>query len=288
VLSLSILYRGPLASCNYGCGYCSLAKGSTTADHQLDAVSLDRFVDWAAGRRDARVAVFFTPAGEALIHPWYQCAIARLTQFPGIVKVAAQTNLSCSLDWVGACRTAKLALWCTYHPQHVQQAAFLKQCRTLDTLSVRYSVGMVGLRQHVAEAERLRCLLPRHVYLWINAFKHEAGYYSPELVSRFTAVDPLFPFSTATHASRGRMCRTGQEVVAVDGRGTIRRCHFVSESLGNLYQPGWERALQPRPCPNDECRCHIGYAHLVHLGLGEVFKDRVLERIPAYVSTTGR
>lgn len=288
MLSLSILYRGPLAECNYACGYCPFPRGSTAADHAADKASLQRFVDWAAGRSDDCIAVFFTPAGEALTHPWYQGAIARLTQLPGIVKVAAQTNLSCRLDWVQSCRTAKLALWCTYHPQHVGRETFLEQCRTLDRLGVRYSVGMVGLRQHVTEAEQIRSLLPPQVYLWINAFKHEPDYYTPDMVRRLTAVDPLFPFSLCAHASLNRTCRTGQDVIAVDGDGTIRRCHFVAEPLGNLYQEGWDKVLRPRPCPNTECRCHIGYVHLAHLGLRDVFKEGVLERATAYVSTMGR
>ena len=287
VLSLSILYRGPLRSCNYGCGYCTLVRRSTTADLADDEASLTRFVTWAAGRSDDRISIFFTPAGEALIHAWYQRAVARLTQFPGIVKVAMQTNLSGSLDWMETCSVDKLALWCTYHPQRAQREPFLNQCRALDARGVRYSIGMVGLGEHLEEAKRLRDALPRHVYLWINAFRHETNYYSPELAEQFTAIDPLFPFSLHPHASRGLACHTGHKVIAVDGDGTIRRCHFVDERLGNLYQPEWEQDLHPRPCPRDECHCHIGYAHLAHLRFGEIFREGLLERVPAYVSTSG-
>jgi hypothetical protein len=288
MLSLSILYRGPLASCNYGCAYCSLAKDSTAASHAGDEASLARFVAWAAGRGDDRIAVFFTPAGEVLTHGRYQRAIARLTELPGIVKVAVQTNLSCSLEWMRSCHTEKLALWCTYHPRHVQRESFLEQCRTLDALGVRYSVGMVGLREHLGEAEQIRGILPPRVYLWINAYRHVARYYSPELAERFTAIDPLFPFNLCPHASHNEACHTGHKVIAVDGDGTIRRCHFVAESLGNLYQSGWDQALRPRPCPRAECHCHIGYVHLAHLQLDEIFQEGLLERIPTYVSTMGR
>jgi hypothetical protein len=69
-------------------------------------------------------------------------------------------------------------------------------------------------------------------------------------------------------------------VIAVDGDGTIRRCHFVRLPLGNLYEPGFERVLQERPCPRGACDCHIGYVHLDHLGLDAVFGDGLLERIP--------
>jgi MoaA/NifB/PqqE/SkfB family radical SAM enzyme len=281
LLNLSILYRGPLEVCNYDCGYCTLAKNQSLVDLSRDEAALNRFMKWAEEHHDIRLSVFFTPAGEALIHPWYQRTLERLTRLPSVVKIAAQTNLSCSLDWVQDCNVAKLALWCTYHPAFVERDAFLKQCRRLDSLKIRYSTGMVGLKEHVQAAEELRSLLPPHIYLWINAFKHENDYYTEQLANRYTAIDPLFPFSLQAHASFQRSCRTGEAVIAVDGEGTIHRCHFVAEPLGNIYQSGWEKSLRPRACPNTECRCHIGYVHLVHLGLREIFGEGLLERIPA-------
>jgi hypothetical protein len=70
-------------------------------------------------------------------------------------------------------------------------------------------------------------------------------------------------------------------VIAVDGDGTIRRCHFIERPIGNIYDPGVEAALAPRPCTRATCRCHIGYVHLDHLGLRDLFAGGVLERIPA-------
>ena len=50
-LNLSILYRGPLSSCNYGCAYCPFAKhAETAAELDADRRALERFTDWA-GRR---------------------------------------------------------------------------------------------------------------------------------------------------------------------------------------------------------------------------------------------
>jgi hypothetical protein len=44
-LSLSILYRGPLSSCNYACGYCPFAKRrETAAELARDREALARFV----------------------------------------------------------------------------------------------------------------------------------------------------------------------------------------------------------------------------------------------------
>jgi hypothetical protein len=83
------------------------------------------------------------------------------------------------------------------------------------------------------------------------------------------------------HPSRGRPCRAGSAVISVDGDGDVRRCHFVEARIANLYDPGFEAALVPRPCPNATCGCHIGYVHLEPLGLEATFGDGILERIPA-------
>jgi hypothetical protein len=152
---------------------------------------------------------------------------------------------------------------------------------------VRYSVGVVGLKEHVAEAEALRRELRPDVYLWVNAYKRAAEYYAADDLDRLTAVDPLFPVNNVRHPSRGLACRAGASVVSVDGDGTVRRCHFIKTPIGNIYEPGWEQALRPTLCTNETCGCHIGYVHMPSLGLYDVFGDgvleRVLERVPAQV-----
>jgi MoaA/NifB/PqqE/SkfB family radical SAM enzyme len=281
-LTLSILYRGPLASCNYACGYCPFAKRREgPAELDADRRALGRFVAWAEGRpADDRLGVLFTPWGEALVRPWYRDALVRLTSLPQVVKAAAQTNLACGLDWVGRCDRHKLALWATYHPAEVSRERFLAKCRELSRRGVRYSVGVVGLREHFGEIEALRRELPPDVYLWVNAYKDVPDYYRAGEAEWLAAIDPLFPYNNRRHPSRGRPCRAGQTVISVDGEGTVRRCHFIREPLGNLYEPGFERLLTGRACTNATCGCHIGYVHMPELGLYEAFGDGVLERVP--------
>src|ERR1043165_3217475 len=106
---LSILYRGPLSSCNYGCDYCPFAKHTETdAEHAADGRALDRFVAWVRGRQGDHISILFTPWGEALIRKGYQRALVELTNLPNVDKAAIQTNLSCRLDWVEACEKSKL------------------------------------------------------------------------------------------------------------------------------------------------------------------------------------
>jgi hypothetical protein len=291
-VELAILYRGPLSSCNYGCDYCPFAKhAESREEHERDRLALERFVAWVRGRESDRIAVFFTPWGEALIRRRYQRAIAMLTSMPQVVKVAIQTNLSCRLDWVEACDKTRLGIWATYHPTQVTRERFLARCAELDGRGVRYSVGVVGMQGHLEEIAALRAELPAHVYLWVNAYKRVPGYYTPEDVAWLTAIDPLFPVNNQRHASVGRACRTGEQVISVDGDGTMRRCHFVKEPIGNLYAPDFAAALRPRPCSAATCGCHIGYVHMPHLGLDRVFGDGILERVPAtpiWLSAVGR
>jgi hypothetical protein len=280
VSDLTVLYRGPLASCNFRCRYCPFRKfRPTAAEIKADKAALRRFVRWAA-RPEHRLAVLFTPWGEAIVHERYQSAIVRLTQLENVTKVAVQTNLSGRLAWVRQCDVSKLALWCSYHPGQMKREKFLRQCRTLDRQGVRYSVGMVGIKKHVGEAIGLRRQLPRHAYLWINAYKDVPGYYTEEEFERWERIDPLFRLNTKPQQSLGRDCRAGESVIAVDGDGTIRRCHFVDEPLGNLYASDLAGVLARRPCPNATCGCHIGYVHMHDLDLYSVFKDGILERIP--------
>ena len=280
-LNLSILYRGPLSSCNYDCAYCPFAKRvESPGELAADRRALERFVEWVAGRTGCALSVLFTPWGEALVRPWYQRALVELTRLPHVVRAAIQTNLSCRLDWVAQCDRDHLALWATYHPTEVTRERFVARCRELDRLGVRFSVGAVGLREHLGEIERLRRELPSHVYLWVNAYKRQPDYYLDEDLRRLEAVDPLFLLNNRHHESFGRSCRAGTSVISVDGDGTARRCHFVREPLGNIYEEGFEQALYDRPCPNATCGCHIGYVHLDYLKLYEVFGAGVLERIP--------
>ena len=78
-MKLSILYRGPLSSCNYGCEYCPFAKHhETAAELARDRRALERFIDWVAARAHGdRIAILFTPWGEALVRRWYRDALVR-------------------------------------------------------------------------------------------------------------------------------------------------------------------------------------------------------------------
>ena len=275
---LTVLWRGSLESCNYGCPYCPFAK---TTDNRAalaaDRAALERFEAWAIARPDP-VSILVTPWGEALIRRYYREAIVRLSHAPNIPTIAIQTNLSCSVRWVEECDLDAAAFWTTYHPGETDRSGFVAKIHALEEMGARYSVGVVGLKEHFDEIEALREILPDAAYLWVNAYKREPAYYSAADHAFLESVDPLFSLNARVFETKGRACAAGSTMISVKADGTARRCHFLPTPIGNIYDPDFEAALRPRPCPAESCRCHIGYSHLPDLGLEELFGTGFLER----------
>jgi len=279
---LSILYRGRLSSCNYDCPYCPFAKTyDSRAALRRDAQDLARFVDWAAGQERRTLSILFTPWGEGLVRRHYRDAMVRLSHLPAMRRVAIQTNLCVGTRWLDDAERSTLALWCTYHPGQVSRAAFLGRCRELVRRGVRHSVGMVAMLEHLDEIEAMREELPASVPLWINAYdERPPGYYSDAQVEALQRIDPHFGFNLTPSRSLGAPCFTGESVVSVDGDGNVKRCHFVAEPLGNLYDGSFEARLGERSCPNPRCDCFIGYVHRKDLPFQRDYSAGLLERIP--------
>jgi hypothetical protein len=302
-MELSILYRGPLASCDYDCAYCPFAKRrDSSVQLRADRAALARFVSWVREQTDDRISILFRPWGEALTRSWYREAMVELSHLGHVARVAVQTNLSCRLDWMERADLDTFALWCTYHPDQVPFDRFAAKHRGLVARGVRHSIGIVGLPEHLDAARRMADLLADSgstadsvgtadgTYLWINAA--EGHTYTDAEAAQWTLLDPLFAFSRLPHPSRGRACLTGETVISVDGDGHVRRCHFVAkddpeQALGNLYDGSFRAALAPRPCPQSMCDCHIGYVHMPELGLYRRFGEGVLERVLRSAPTAG-
>lgn len=279
--TLSLLYRGTLASCNYACGYCPFAKKrDSRAALARDARELVRFTDWVA-RQTRAIGVLFTPWGEALVRRHYRAAMQTLASMPHVRQVALQTNLSGPLDWLrGMDGLDKIGLWCTYHPGQTTLPRFLARCARLDAMGVRYSVGIVVMNEHLDAIRALRAALPAHVYLWLNAYDRRGpGYYRGEDLAWLDTVDPWFAQNRRPSPSRGKPCQAGEASLSVDGDGELTRCHFVPERLGNLYEDDLEDMLQERSCPRFKCDCYIGYAQRKDLPFQTVFGEGLLARI---------
>jgi MoaA/NifB/PqqE/SkfB family radical SAM enzyme len=280
-MRLTIQYRGSLSSCNYHCDYCPFAKRwESKVQLARDRRELARFTAWLADQSEYTLSVMFTPWGEALVRPWYRRAAAALTHLPHVADVAAQTNLSGPLAWIDDCRCDRLALWATYHPTEVEQATFLRRVARVREAGVRISVGVVGVPAAIDRIVALREELPRDVYLWINPQQPRPRPYSGDERAIFTAIDPHFARWESRYPSRGKHCIAGELAFTVDGRGDMRRCHFVEQVIGNIYESDWRQSLTHRACPNRFCHCFLGKAHAQADDLQSVFGTNVLARIP--------
>lgn len=279
---LHLNWRGPLSSCNYDCSYCPFAKQQSSREElAADRAALGRFVAWAGDveRHRRRLSMLFTPWGEALIRPYYARALVELSHMQHVQAVAIQTNLSSRLELLADAERSTLALWTTFHPSQISLDAFVARCAELDALALRYSVGVVGLREHFELIAELRARLRPEIYVWINAYKREPGYYQAGERERLTGIDPLFMYNAERHESFGQPCAAGRDSLFVRGDGSVSRCHFVERVLGNLYVDDLDALLGERPCPVASCGCFIGYVHLDRLRLRPRFGAQVAARM---------
>jgi MoaA/NifB/PqqE/SkfB family radical SAM enzyme len=285
-MSLLVLFRTRLEWCNYTCGYCpwNATVRRVPADaFRDDELRLGRILDRVAELPRA-VEFFITPKAEYLVLPYWRDAVARLLAMPQVRRVTVQTNLSFDVaDFLDRVEWRKLALWTTYHPTEVndgQLEELFGRWELLRRRGVPFSVGVVGTREALPHAERLRARLPRDVYLWVSAYKREPDYYAAGELARVRALDPLFDLNNQHFPSLGRPCDAGHRALYLDDEGDLRRCFFVGDVIGNLFRDGWRSLDGPEPCPKPVCHCYVGHMHVVELGFREIYGENLAVRIP--------
>jgi hypothetical protein len=203
---------------------------------------------------------------------------------PQVARVTVQTNLSYDINaFLDSLHAGKLALWTTYHPTEVDDAAregLFAKWELLRQRRVPFSVGIVGTRENLSHAAELRRRLGRDIYVWVNAYKREPDYYTPDELDLIRGIDPLFDLNNQHYPSLGRPCTAGQKAVYLDDEGDLRRCFFVGEVIGNLYRDGWATLDAPLCCPVRTCHCYVGHMHVVELDFRGVYGKHLAARIP--------
>jgi MoaA/NifB/PqqE/SkfB family radical SAM enzyme len=285
-MTLLVLFRSRLEWCNYTCPYCPWNAEQTRVSAQEfreDARRVHRVIDRVV-ELPRRVEFFITPRAEYLVLPHWREAVARLCALPQVERVTVQTNLSFDVPaFLDTLTPGKLALWTTYHPSEVDDAgleALLGKWRLLRRRGVPFSVGIVGTRDNLRHAETLRARLDPAVYLWVNAYKREADYYSALELARLRGVDPWFDLNNQHYSSLAQPCTAGQRAVYLDDEGDLRRCFFVGEVIGNLFRDGWRTLDAPLGCPVRTCHCYVGQMHVVDLDFRAVYGQYLAARIP--------
>ncbi|HEY2493999.1 MAG TPA: STM4011 family radical SAM protein [Paenibacillus sp.] len=278
-----LYYRGSLSSCNYDCPYCPFSKNKDSKETLMkDKQQLETFMSWVRDQevKGHELSIFFNPYGEALVHRWYREAITELSNLTHVNKVAVQTNLSVKLDWTTELNKKNVAFWVTYHPGQTKESFFVSQCMKLYEQGISFSVGTVGLRSAFEDIEHIRKVLPKDVYVWVNAFKDRSNYYTQEEIERLSRVDPYFEWNVRDYDSAGKKCGAGSNVFYVQGPGLVKRCYKDRRVIGHLYREGLEGLSAERLCGMKKCGCYIGYIHMPEMPIREVYGDGLLERIP--------
>ncbi len=184
------------------------------------------------------------------------------------------------MKWLQEADNQYVALWTTFHPTETTTQQFLKKCNQLLHNEVKFSVGIVGKKEHFELIQELRMALPKNVYVWVNAYKREPNYYSTNDIDFLTQIDPLFDLNNTIYKTQGKACFAGESSLSIDGEGNITRCHFIKDKIGNIYENSLDEILRPATCSNASCRCYIGYINLKELDLEKIYGNQILERIP--------
>jgi MoaA/NifB/PqqE/SkfB family radical SAM enzyme len=285
-MNLLVLFRSRLEWCNYTCGYCPWNANLTRVDASAfreDERRVHLVVDRIA-ELSRRVEFFITPKAEYLVLPYWREAVRRLLALPQVERVTIQTNLALDLEaFLDSVDAKKLALWTTYHPSEVsdpQREELFAKWLLLQARGVPFSVGIVGTRENLPAMRELRSRLDPRVYLWVNAYKREADYYSAEDLEAIRAVDPLFDLNNQHYPSQGQPCTAGQQAITLDDEGDLRRCFFVGGVIGNLFRDGWKTLDAPASCPVRTCHCYVGHMHIPDLDFRATYGPLLAARIP--------
>lgn len=258
-----IYYRGSLKSCNYQCAYCPFCKHQSSVRELTDdnkaLEQLIRFIEKAV----RPISLMITPFGEALIHPYYQEALAYLTTLPQVRAVGCQTNLSLYLpsflaliaQYRGDLR--KLRLWCSYHPSMVKEESFFAACSILSEAAVPHCVGAVAIAENIVVLKKLKKHLSNDIYFWLNKLDGLRRSYTMEEIEGFLAIDPLFMAQLKRRGRKENLCEGGRRSIFVESNGDYFACNISKVLLGNIYIDG-ENAWA---CQSKRCSCYLAYVN---------------------------
>lgn len=290
-----VLYRGSLKSCNYHCSYCPFSKHrSSERELERDRREWFRFVESLTDRMGGENsqalateqggfrALMVAPYGEALIHRWYWEGLAAVSRTERMEAVGAQTNLSFplekSLEYYRSTggRLDKLRLWATFHPEMVCPEDFAQKCRQVWEAGVILSVGAVGAPEYLGSAQRLRALLPKEIYLWINKMDGLRRDYTEAETKAFLELDPYFWQELLPVPAEVEQCR---ERLFVESGGRMRACNIARAMAGNWY--GEDRSCGVPPhCGRKVCSCYLAYGGRADYVNQILFGPHPIFRIP--------
>ncbi len=258
-----IYYRGFLKSCNYSCTYCPFAKRPVNQKElEKDKEGLSRFISWI-GKQENMLSIMFVPYGEALIHEHYTKAFAQLSKMLNVTAISCQTNLSLYpekfIEQLGKenADLSKVNLWATFHDEMVGKERFAEKVHHLSR-HIDMCVGVVGTPQMIGMLSEFRELLPKPVYLWVNAMEGLNRKYTAEELQIIKSIDPKFELELANPKADITKCCAGRESLFVTAEGNVHACNRSKINLGNIYAT---EELDNPVCKTRSCDCFLAYVH---------------------------
>lgn len=235
---------------------------------QRDREQLQHFVNQV---RDLSIqgSVLIIPYGEAMIHPYYQEALADLSKFPELVYVGIQTNLSFSVKkFLSVLKEhdgniKKIRLWATFHPESVSFDEFVGKCNELYHADFSFCIGCVGVPEYLDMIRKLRRQLPRECYLWINRMDGMGRHYTNQEIHDFLEIDPCFKQELRLIQINTSAC-VGNYFIS--GDGSVYPCPLNRNTIGNFYHCSCQEELKAcdmtRTCNSPYCRCYLAYNNI--------------------------
>lgn len=280
-MDYTLIYRPNIKYCNYRCSYCPFSKYSLKKDSlEKDKQMLYRFVEFLKENSN-QFKILFAPKGEILGFNYYKKALEIISKLENINEVVIQTNLSSDLNWLENVNKTKLKLWVTYHPSEISMEDFLIKINTLVDSKTSFSVGVVGIKENIAQIKELKLKLSninKNIYLWVNAYKDEKNYYAEKEIDDFKEVDEYFSINNENYKCNNENCSAGKSTFWVEGNGIIHRCYKDNNPLGSIYKNKLSEINTESMKPS-LCTCYTGYIHLKDLKLESLYKTSLLARI---------
>lgn len=258
--------------CNYRCPYCPQThdrraqKGDGMTAHAFDNFPLQQWLE-AFDRHFARYRLSMViTGGEPMVD---RKNVPRLLNFLSakttVECIRMDTNLSWSPDAFPTLDRSKIILMCTFHPSHMEEAAFMARIR--DILDAGFKIGIVNYVMDKSNVPLFRARREKFAELGVvlhpNPLWGQGGKYKPaDLELMEEALPELdFQYRTGLKDPHGQICRYPSISYEMDYREIIRPgCLGVSSSFFDESLP--VRPPEPIPCPHHSCVCLDKYSFL--------------------------
>jgi hypothetical protein len=184
-------------------------------------------------------------------------------------KIDVVSNLAAPPSvWERLADRPNIAIATSYHPHYWDGVgAYLRKRRQIESLGVHcgqvsvvaWPPGDLGEVKGAVEELRSRSIYVEVLPFWgqHGGRKYPDSYSSEDWEWISGEVTEVHGDNRANDHTKGILCRTGMDYVAVTSAGDIMRCYMstTQDKLGSLLDDEINLPTSPTPCPHDRCAC---------------------------------